>query len=166
MVAERIMSLSWPVLETGVVVRKVLVALAVASAACGGGDETGGSTGREAASTGGQTGAAGTSATGAATGATGGCQDLTVSGQTFTVNIVDFEFVPDCFTASASQGIIVANQDEARHSFTLEGTPVDVDIRAAEVFNGDPVSGAVEPGTYKLFCRYHPGMVGEVTVIA
>jgi plastocyanin len=112
---------------------------------------------------GGETGAA----TGSTTGATGGdCVDLTGEGAVFTITIADFAFVPDCFTASAAQGISVVNEDSADHTFTMAGTQIDVTIPAGETFNGEPITGVVEPGTYDLMCRIHPAMTGEVTVVA
>jgi len=74
-------------------------------------------------------------------------------------------FVPDCFTASASQGISVVNEDPVLHSFTMVGTEIDVDVEAGTTFNGEPISGIVELGTYELICKYHASMLGEVTVV-
>ena len=122
----------------------LLAVLVLALAACGGDDGDGGD------------------ATG---GAADGCVDLTGS-ETFTVTISDFAFDPSCFTASASQGVTVVNEDGAPHTFTLEGTEVDVEIAGGETFNGEAVSGVVEPGTYDLMCRIPPEMTGEVTVAA
>lgn len=105
---------------------------------------------------------------GPAGGSDGGadCVDLTAEGDTFTIRMVDNEFVPSCFTARASQSIRVVNEDGGLHSFTLEGTPIDVDIAGGETFEGEPVTGVVAPGTYELICKYHlPGMTGEVTVV-
>ena len=36
----------------------------------------------------------------------------------------------------------------------------------AWTFNGAPITGVVEPGTYGLVCTIHPAMTGEVTVVA
>ncbi len=109
-------------------------------------------------------------ATRAETGATGttnngDCVDLTGEGATFTITISDFAFDPNCFTASASQGISVENQDAADHTFTITGTDVDVPIAAGETFNGEPISGAVSPGTYDFLCTLHPTMTGQVTIL-
>jgi plastocyanin len=110
-----------------------------------------------------------TAATGAtrATGTTGAnCVDLTGEGVAFTIRLEKNEFVPNCFTASASQGITIVNADAALHNFTIEGTPIDVDIPPGDEFNGEPITGVVDPGLYVLVCKYHlPGMVGEVTVV-
>ena len=91
------------------------------------------------------------------------CADLT-AGDTFTITTSNFAFDPDCFTARAAQAITIVNQDSADHTFTISGTPIDVTIAGGAEFNGDPVSGVVEPGTYDFFCRFHPSMTGTVTI--
>ena len=108
---------------------------------------------------------AATGTSGSASGATGSpdCPDLS-SGDTFTITISNFAFEPDCFTARAAQGITIVNQDSAEHTFTISGTQIDVTIAGGETFNGEPVSGVVEPGTYDFFCRLHPSMTGTITV--
>ena len=93
----------------------------------------------------------------------GDCADLTGEGATFTITISDFAFDPNCFTASASQGISIVNQDAADHTFTITGTDVDVPIAAGQTFNGE--SRAVEPGTYDFLCTLHPTMTGQVTIV-
>jgi len=94
------------------------------------------------------------------------CVDLTTEGDSFTVRLVDNEFVPSCFTASAAQSLTLVNEDPALHSFTLEDTPIDVDISGDETLDLDPITGQVDPGTYRLICKYHqPGMTGEVTIV-
>ena len=117
-------------------------------------DEGGGSTGTE-------TGATGSTETTAG----GDCADLTGDGATFTITIADFAFDPNCFTASASQGISIENQDAADHTFTVTGTDIDVPIAAGQTFNGEPISGAVSPGTYDFLCTLHPTMTGQVTIV-
>lgn len=93
------------------------------------------------------------------------CVDLS-QGDSFTIRMLDNEFIPSCFTASASQSLTLVNEDTALHSFTIRDTPIDVDIRGEETLDLDPVTGVVEPGTYELICRYHvPGMVGEITIV-
>jgi len=94
------------------------------------------------------------------------CVDLTGEGDTFTVRMLDNQFIPSCFTASASQSLTLVNEDAALHSFTLEDTPIDVDISAEETMDLSPITGQVDPGTYRLICKYHlPGMTGEVTIV-
>ena len=135
----------------------LVTVLALGLAACGGSDE------EPPAATGDTGGATGSS--GSATGSTGSaeCPDLT-AGDTFTITISNFAFQPDCFAARAAQGITIVNEDSADHSFTISGTQVDVTIGVGDTFNGEPVSGVLEPGTYDFFCRFHPSMTGTVTV--
>jgi len=130
-----------------------MAVLVVALAACGGDEEAPPET---------------TGTTGTATGTTGGtgggdCVDLT-SGDVFTVTISDFAFDPDCLTARAAQSIAIVNEDATNHTFTIDGTMVDVTIPAGETFNGEPVSGVLEPGTYDFHCTIHPSMTGTITV--
>ena len=125
--------------------------LALGLTACSS-DDGGGSTGTETGSTGSTAG--------------GDCADLTGEGATFTITIADFAFDPNCFTASASQGITIVNEDGADHTFTVTGTQIDVPIAAGQTFNGEPMTGAIEPGTYDFLCTIHPTMTGQVTVVA
>ncbi|MGH3668725.1 MAG: cupredoxin domain-containing protein, partial [Acidimicrobiia bacterium] len=104
-----------------------------------------------------------TSETGATGDASADCPDLTGEGDVFTVTIADFTFDPNCFIASASQGITVVNEDDVGHTFTMVGTDINVPIAAGETFNGEPIS-AVKPGTYEFVCTIHPQMTGEATV--
>jgi plastocyanin len=147
----------------------VLVALsALVLAACGsdGGGETTGSTGTTGATaaSGSTAGTGPTGATGATS--TGDCDDLTGEGPVFTLKISFSTFYPDCFTASASQGIKIVNKDDIDHTFTITGTQIDVPVAAGETFNGEPIAGAIEPGTYDFLCTIHPQMTGRVTVVA
>jgi plastocyanin len=103
--------------------------------------------------------------TGAGTTEHSDCADLTGEGATFTITISNFAFDPNCFTASAPQGISIVNQDAADHTFTITGTDVDVPIAAGQTFNGEPISGAVSPGTYDFLCTLHPTMTGQVTIV-
>lgn len=119
----------------------------------------------------GPTAATGTTGTTVSTGTTGSdganadCADLTGEGAAFTITIADFAYDPPCFTASASQGISIVNQDAADHTFTITGTDIDVPIAAGQTFNGEPISGAVSPGTYDFLCTLHPTMTGQVTIV-
>jgi plastocyanin len=138
----------------------VLAALTLMLAACSS-DDGGGTTGSTA-----PTGAA--AATGSNVGESGDeeCTDLTGEGPTFTITIANFAYDPPCFKASASQGISIVNEDDVDHTFTMTGTQIDVPVAAGETFNGEPIAGAVEPGTYDFMCTIHPEMTGQVTVVA
>ena len=139
----------------------VLTAVAALLPACGG-DDDGGPT----AATGGTAEATGaTSETGATGNASADCPDLTGEGDVFTVTIADFTFDPNCFTASASQGIKVVNEDDVGHTFTMVGTDINIPIAPDKTFNGEP-NADLEPGTYEFVCTIHPQMTGEATVVA
>ena len=141
----------------------VLTAVAALLPACGGDD--GGGTTAATGDTAAETGATGATATGATGDASSDCVDLTGEGDVFTVTIANFTFDPSCFTASASQGISVVNEDDVGHTFTMVGTDINVPIAGGETFNGEPISGVVEPGTYEFVCTIHPQMTGEATVV-
>jgi plastocyanin len=94
------------------------------------------------------------------------CVDLSAQGDSFTITLRGNAFVPSCFTASAAQRLTLVNEDSVLHSFTIEGTPIDVDVEGGQTLDLDPVTGVVEPGTYDLICKYHlPGMTGTITVV-
>ena len=115
----------------------------------------------------GVTAATGTTHETGATAPTGAnCVDLTGEGVAFTIRLEKNAFVPNCFTASASQGITIVNEDGAPHTFTMPQTEVNIPIAAGATFNGEPIAGIVEPGTYDFMCTIHPAMTGEVTVVA
>ena len=143
--------------------RKMLVALvaltALTGVACGGGGNDGGG------STGGSTGA-----TGGATGATGGtaavctadnATDLT-GNDPFVVTIQGLAFHPDCFAAKSASSITIENKDTVTHTFTIDGTQVDVTIPGGQTFNGE--SAGLAPGTYPFHCKIHSTMTGTVIV--
>jgi plastocyanin len=141
--------------------RKMLIALvaltALTGAACGGGgDDNGGATGGSTAG-----------ATGGATGSTSaGCTadnatDLT-GDNPFVVTIKDLKFTPECFAAKSASSITIENQDTVIHTFTIDGTQVDVTIAAGDTFNGE--SAGLDPGTYAFHCKIHASMKGTVIV--
>ena len=114
---------------------------------------------------GGSTGATGTTgATGATSAA--GCKakdavDLT-GDDPFVVTIKDLAFHPDCFSASSASFITIENKDSVTHTFTIDGTQVDVSIDGGQTFNGG--SAGLEPGTYPFHCKIHSSMTGTVIV--
>jgi plastocyanin len=80
----------------------------------------------------------------------------------FTVTIVNFAFQPNCFTAKSSSSITIHNEGDTTHTFTIDGTPVDVSLNAGKTFNGE--SAGLEPGTYPFHCKIHTQMTGTVIV--
>jgi plastocyanin len=136
--------------------RKTLVALialtALTGAACSsGGDDSGGTTGATG----------GTGATAASGCTADDAVDLT-GDDPFVVTIQDLAFSPDCFAAKSASSITVENKDSVTHTFTIDGTQVDVSIDGGQTFNGE--SAGLEPGTYPFHCTIHSSMTGTVIV--
>jgi plastocyanin len=136
--------------------RKMLIALAaltaLTGAACGGGNDSSGSTGGATASATGGT-AAGCTADNAT--------DLT-GDDPFVVTIQGLAYHPDCFAARSASSITIVNKDTVTHTFTIDGTQVDVSIPAGQTFNGE--SAGLAPGTYPFHCKIHKTMTGTVIV--
>ena len=109
----------------------------------------------------------GNSPSAAATGANGAsctadnAVDLT-GDDPFTITIKDFAYDPDCFAAASASAITITNEDAVTHTFTIDGTPVDVTVPAGETFNGE--SAGLAPGTYQVHCTIHPSIKGTVIV--
>jgi plastocyanin len=78
------------------------------------------------------------------------------------VELADFAFRPNCFSADAGATITLENTGDAPHTFTVEGTDVDVEVNAGSSL-GASLSGA-EPGTYTVTCTLHPQMEATLTV--
>jgi plastocyanin len=70
---------------------------------------------------------------------------------------------PDDLTVDAGAVLHIDNRDLVRHTFTVEGTDIDVDLPARQ---GARVLVDVGPGTYELVCEIpgHDAMTGTVTV--
>jgi plastocyanin len=79
-----------------------------------------------------------------------------------SVALADFEFAPACIGASSGAVIALENTGAAPHTFTVEGTDVDVDLPADA--SGEASLEGVDVGTYAITCTYHPQMTGTVVV--
>ena len=84
------------------------------------------------------------------------------------MTISDFTFEYRCLTVSASQGLTIVNEDQSAHTFTVVGTGaeaiIDATLDSGDTYKEKTLSGAIEPGTYNFFCRFHPPMKGTITV--
>jgi len=81
----------------------------------------------------------------------------------FTVTIQNLAFQPDCFKAASASAITIDNKDTVTHTFTIDGTQVDVTINGGQTFNGE--SAGLAPGTYPFHCKIHSQMTGTVIVV-
>jgi plastocyanin len=78
------------------------------------------------------------------------------------VRLEDFVFEPDCLAATPGARVRLENVGEAPHTFTVEGTDVDVDVPAGAT--GEASLVGVQPGTYAVTCTYHPQMTATLAV--
>jgi plastocyanin len=79
-----------------------------------------------------------------------------------SVALADFEFQPVCIGAASGGTIDLENTGAAPHTFTIEGTDVDVDLPADA--NGEASLEGVDAGAYAITCTYHPQMTGSIVV--
>jgi plastocyanin len=79
-----------------------------------------------------------------------------------SVALEDFEFAPACIGAALDATIDLENTGVAPHTFTVEGTDVDVDLPAGA--SGEASLEGVDAGAYAITCTYHPQMTGTVVV--
>ena len=79
-----------------------------------------------------------------------------------TVELSDFAFRPNCLSADAGATITLENTGDAPHTFTVEGTDVDVEVDPGSSAEAS-LSGA-ESGTYAVTCTLHPQMEATLTV--
>jgi plastocyanin len=79
-----------------------------------------------------------------------------------TVELSDFAFRPNCLSTDAGATITLENTGDAPHTFTVEGTDVDVEVDPGSSAEAR-LSGA-EPGTYAVTCTLHPQMEATLTI--
>lgn len=95
-------------------------------------------------------------------GDTGGADVCANPVEAETVVLSDFAFRPDCLRAAEGAQISLRNTGEAPHTFTIDGTTVDVDLPAGT--STDASLSGVEPGRYTVTCTLHPQMEATITV--
>jgi hypothetical protein len=68
---------------------------------------------------------------------------------------------------AADRGFVVKNQGRNLHNLTILGTDIAEDIKPGEEFALEPIGDHLDPGVYRVFCRYHDsaGMVGAFEVV-
>jgi plastocyanin len=90
-------------------------------------------------------------------------QELCAGSQPFVVRIHNFSFAPNPLQVNRNTRVTFVNCDPDAHTST-SGTGV---------WNSGPLTQYAKfeyvfstPGTYPYFCQIHPGMQGQVTVVA
>ena len=103
-------------------------------------------------------GAAATSAgASATTAAVGGEQSNTI-----TITVSGNAFDPNTVSATAGKVVFnVTNQDSVKHTFTIDGTDVDI---ALDPNGSGSAEAELAPGTYPWHCKIHTSMTGTLTV--
>jgi len=81
---------------------------------------------------------------------------------TSSVQLADFEFAPECIGAAKGDTIALENTGVTPHTFTVEGTDVDVNIKVGA--GGEADLTGVAAGAYAVTCTYHPQMTGTIVV--
>lgn len=88
---------------------------------------------------------------------------LTTTAEPVAVNIAGFAYCPANVTVAAGVEVVWTNADLAPHTVTYDGPEGLVD-------SGTMVQGQTwstrfdQPGTYRYYCRFHPGMTGTIFV--
>ena len=84
----------------------------------------------------------------------GTCQDATGADGPGDIEMQDFVFAPPCLEISTSQGLLLHNEGDVEHNWSVEGVSgLDVDVSAGDE-NNTEATGLL-PGTYTFFCKYH-----------
>ncbi len=100
----------------------------------------------------------------AALGATAALPVLTVAAKagghlTHQIDITNFAFQPDALEMQAGDKVMFVNLDSAPHTATADDGSFDT----GTLNNGDEMTIVIEkPGTYSFFCKFHPGMRGQI----
>ena len=103
-------------------------------------------------------GAAVTSAEASATTAAAGGEQT----NTITITVSGNAFDPATAEAAAGKVVFnVTNQDSLKHTFTIDGTDVDI---ALDPNGSGSAEAELAPGTYPWHCKIHTSMTGTLTV--
>lgn len=82
---------------------------------------------------------------------------------THTVAIADFAFAPATLTITAGDTVTWTNEDPVVHTATSTTGAFD----SGDLAEGESFSLTfTAPGTYAYLCTPHPGMTGQITVVA
>jgi plastocyanin len=88
------------------------------------------------------------------------CPDLT-GGETFTITLSDNEYDPACARVTRMQGLTLENTGSNSHTFTLDGTSIDVEVAGGDTQNLEPPGEVLAAGTYTVYCRFHGSADGS-----
>jgi plastocyanin len=80
---------------------------------------------------------------------------------TSSVSMVDNAFEPSDPAVAAGSSLIVTNDGEAAHTFTVADGDIDEQVAPGEETS---VTVSLDAGTYDFVCSFHPEMTGTLTV--
>lgn len=81
------------------------------------------------------------------------------------LDIAGFAYCPGDLTVAAGAGVGWTNADLAPHTVTYDGTDGPVD--SGSMAQGQSWSTRLsQAGTYRYYCRFHPGMSGTIVVVS
>ncbi len=88
------------------------------------------------------------------------------SAGTTKITAQDFEFVPPKLSAKSCTTVKLTNQGGATHTFTIDGSPINVTLPGGAPGEAEL---ALAPGEYVYYCKFHgspdgSGMAGTLTV--
>jgi plastocyanin len=99
------------------------------------------------------------------------CVDLTGSA-TAHITMTDNAFDPNCYTITSDQSLTIRNKGVSLHNLSMDfrkaltGKDLDVDVSAGEKARTEAVGETLEPGRYRVFCKYHlPTMVAAMEIL-
>lgn len=84
------------------------------------------------------------------------------AGETVDITISDLAFAPIDVTIHAGDSVKWVNKDFVAHSATAKSGGFDIFLDAGKT----AVRQFGKVGKYDYFCRFHPNMVGSITVVA
>jgi hypothetical protein len=84
-----------------------------------------------------------------------------------SVSEADYQFTPARIVIGTNQSLRIDNAGPSLHNLSVAGSQVDLDTAPGETTRTESIGGALKPGTYSFFCKYHRarGMVGVIIVV-
>ena len=73
----------------------------------------------------------------------------------------DFQYDVDTLNVGAGDTFSFANEGDNAHTFTVEGTDIDIETSPGDDVD---VTAPSDPGTYEAHCRFHPTMTLQLVV--
>ena len=87
----------------------------------------------------------------------------TTTGEPIALDIAGFAYCPATVTVASGLEVVWTNADLAPHTVTYDGPEGPVD--SGSIGQGQTWSTRFhQPGTYRYYCRFHPGMTGTIVV--